>query len=195
MNKRKPCLVVIDMINGFIFEGALSDRSIDSITSNISNLSKKFIEKEYPILNFRDSHQKESKEFGAFPPHCLEGTSESQLIDALKPYENHMITILKNSTNGFMAPNFLETFNALDCDEYICVGCCTDICVLQFAISLQSYINEHNLDIKVTVVQDSVETFGMPGHSQNEYNKMAFSILRGAGIYIAESAKEICNGL
>ncbi|MEG0077184.1 cysteine hydrolase family protein [Anaerorhabdus sp.] len=195
MKDRKPCLVVIDMINGFIFEGALSDSSIDKISGNVLALVKDFVERDYPIISFRDSHQKNSKEFNAFPPHCLENTNESELIESLKPYENHMITLLKNSTNGFMQPQFMDTFNQLDRDEYICVGCCTDICVLQFALSLQGYINEHNLETRVSVVQDSVETFNLPSHSQNEYNRAAMNILRGAGIRVVASYKEIQDEL
>lgn len=190
MNERK-CLVIIDMINGFIHEGALSDSSINKITPNIVKLTKYFIEKGYPIINFQDSHDEKANEFKAFPPHCLAGSHESELIDDLLPFKDKMITFYKNSTNGFMHPDFLDTFNQLSCNEYICVGCCTDICVLQFALSLNGYINQHDLKQKVSVIQDSVETFEMSGHNQNEFNKMAITLMRNAGIEILDSCEEI----
>ncbi|MEF9968537.1 MAG: isochorismatase family protein, partial [Longicatena sp.] len=145
----------------------------------------------YPIINFRDSHPANANEFNAFPSHCLENSSESEMIHQLKPYEKEMITLLKNSTNGFMQPMFLDTFKNLDCDEYICVGCCTDICVLQFSLSLQSYINQNDLPVTVTVIDDCVETFNLPGHDQKEFGQMALAIMQGAGIRRVSSLREL----
>lgn len=187
----KKCLVIIDMIHGFIHEGALSDPSIDEITPNIVSLTKYFIEKDYPILNFQDSHDESANEFTAFPPHCLIDSHESELIDELLPFKDKMTTLYKNSTNGFMHPNFINEFNKIDANEFICVGCCTDICVLQFALSLNGYINQHNLNVKVSVVKDTVETFGLPGHEQSQFNEMALTLMANAGIKIIDSYKEI----
>lgn len=187
----KKCLVIIDMVHGFINEGALSDKSINRITPKIVSLTENFIANNQPIINFQDAHEEGANEFVAFPPHCLKGSHESELIDELMPYKDKMITLYKNSTNGFMHPDFLSTFNTVDADEFICVGCCTDICVLQFALSLQGYINEHNLKKSVIVVEDAVETFGLPGHEQAQFNELSMTLMRNAGIKIIDRAEEI----
>ena len=42
----KKLLLVIDMVNGFVKEGALADKEIDNITPNIINLIKKYIQED-----------------------------------------------------------------------------------------------------------------------------------------------------
>ncbi|MEG1463060.1 MAG: isochorismatase family protein, partial [Anaerorhabdus sp.] len=116
---------------------------------------------------------------------------EAELIDELVPFKNKMVTLYKNSTNGFMHPDFINVFDKIHADEFVCVGCCTDICVLQFALSLKGYINQHNLKVGVSVVRDTVETFGLPGHEQGQFNEMAITLMANAGIKIIDSYKEI----
>lgn len=192
MNK-KSCLVIVDMINGFIKEGALSDPSINLITPGIIEMIKKFRQMEYPIINFQDAHDENANEFKSFPKHCIKGTFESDLIDELKPFASTFITLYKNSTNGFMQPQFLETFSKLACDEFVIVGCCSDICVLQFGLSLQGYINENNLNVKLNVPRDLIETFNAPGHHQDACNATSITLLKAAGVEILKSYKEYDN--
>ncbi len=192
--KNKSCLVIVDMINGFVKEGALSDVSIQKIVPGIVELTKKYQVENKAILSFQDAHSEDAKEFLSFPKHCLKGTAESELIQELKPYQDKMIQLYKNSTNGFMQDEFLDVFHKLDCDEFVVVGCCTDICVLQFSLSLQGYINEQDLNKKIIVVEDLVETFNAPGHAQQEYNKMAVSLLKGAGITVKNSKEILYEG-
>ncbi len=187
--KNKSCLVIVDMINGFVKEGPLSDSSIQAIVPAIKSIAENYIQKNLPILSFQDAHELDAKEFKSFPVHCLKGSVESELIDELKVYEKEMIPLYKNSTNGFMQPEFLELFHRLDCEEIVVVGCCTDICVLQFALSLQGYINEHGLNVEVKVVEDAVQTFNAPGHDQDTCNINALQLLRAAGVELV-SLKE-----
>ncbi|MFV0479473.1 MAG: cysteine hydrolase family protein [Anaerorhabdus sp.] len=188
--KDKSCLVVVDMINGFVKEGALSDQSIQRIIPSVKSLIEKYIKEDGTIISFQDAHEEDAQEFNTFPIHCVKGSIESDLIEELKPYEKEMIPLYKNSTNGFMQPEFLGLFQRLDCNDYVIVGCCTDICVLQFALSLQGYINEHNLNCRVKVVEDAVETFNTDVHNQASCNANAFQLLKSAGIALVKT-KEI----
>ncbi|MFV0380210.1 MAG: isochorismatase family cysteine hydrolase [Anaerorhabdus sp.] len=185
----KTCIVVVDMVNGFVKEGALSDPGILKIVPAIKNILDKAVDNGSTIINFQDSHEENSKEFEVFPKHCIKGTYESLLIDELIQYEDKMITLKKNSTNGFMQPEFLNIFNNLDCKKYIIVGCCTDICVLQFALSLKGYVNQNNLDIEVIVIEDAVDTFETDGHLRSECNANSLNILKGAGIKILKEGE------
>ena len=179
MNK---LLIVVDMINGFINEGLMHDTRINKITPTITKLIKNFSkEKTYFVT---DSHKEDAIEFESFPKHCLEGSRESLVIDDLQEYicDNHII--LKNSVNSFF--NFYKKDILKDNDIYI-VGCCTDICVLQFSLTLLAYINENNLNNKVFVVKDAVDTFNNDNHIAEIYNNMALAIISTNGVRIVES--------
>ena len=182
----KKLLLVIDRVNGFVKEGPLADPYINNITSNIAKLIEDFKGKNYDIISIQEGHSEKSKEFENFPPHCILGTEEAELIEELKPYENDMKLIRKNSTCGFVTKEFMDYIedNKEDLDEVVLTGCCTDLCVLNFAIPLKTYINEHDLDIKVTIYKNTVETYEVEGHNREEYNEMAFRIMKQNGIEI-----------
>lgn len=104
----KKLLLVIDMVNGFVKEGALADKAINNITPNIINLIKKYVQEENDIISIQEGHNENSKEFKNFPKHCILGTEEAELIEELKPYESNMKLIRKNSTSGFLTKEFYD---------------------------------------------------------------------------------------
>lgn len=182
----KKLLLVIDMVNGFVKEGALADKGINNITPNIINLIKEYIKNNDDIISIQEGHNEKSKEFDSFPAHCILGTEEAEIIDELKPFENSMKVIRKNSTCGFVTEEFLNYMkqNEKDLKEVVLCGCCTDLCVMNFALPLKTYINENDLDIKVIVYENGVETYDSPIHNRKEYNDMAFKIMKQNGIEI-----------
>jgi len=182
----KKLLLVIDMVNGFVKEGVLADKQINNITPNIIKLIKEFIEKNNDIISIQEGHSEKSKEFESFPHHCILGTEEAELIEELTPYKDKMKLIRKNSTCGFVTKEFMEYFeeNKENLEEVVLTGCCTDLCVMNFALPLKNYINEHNLNIKVTIFKNTVETYDSPIHNREEYNNMAFKIMSQNGIDI-----------
>lgn len=193
MNKEK--IIVIDMVNGFVKEGALHDKRILQLVDPIKELVQEKSNAE--ILIVEDSHLKNAAEFDSFPEHCLAGTSESKTIDELQYLLNKETNpnlagvIQKNSTNGFF--NLLNKGEINGSDTYYLVGCCTDICVLQLALSLKIYGDEYNTPKKVIVVKDCVSTYDAPNHNAEEYSLMAFKIMEMAGIEI-KTKEEIING-
>ena len=183
-------LVVVDMVNGFINTGALADPKINQITPALVDTVKEYLDNSFPVIAFRDCHSENAKEFASFPPHCLKGTEESELIDELKPFASRFIDLEKNSTNGFVQPQFLDTFNSLkNIRSVMIVGCCTDICVLQFALGLKGYINQNDLDIEMIVPKNQVATFDAPGHNASEFDKWSLTLMANAGIRVIDE----CN--
>lgn len=182
----KKLLLVIDMINGFVKEGALADKKINNITPNIINLIKEYRKNNNDIISIQEGHNEKSKEFDSFPAHCILGTKEAELIDELKPFEDNMKLIRKNSTCGFVTGEFMNYMkeNKNELTEIVLTGCCTDLCVMNFALPLKTYINEHDLNIKVTIYKNAVETYDSPTHNRDEYNEMAFKIMKQNGIEI-----------
>lgn len=179
MNKT---LVVVDMINGFINTGMMHDTRINNITPTIINLINS-INKDNTYF-IADSHNEDAIEFKTFPKHCIKGTLESKVINELQEYilPNHLIE--KNSTNTFF--NFIK-LNILDNNDIYIVGCCSDICVLQFALTLLAYINEYNLPNKVYVITDAIDTFNNDNHNADEYNNIAIKIMSTNGINLITS--------
>ena len=51
---------------------------------------------------------------------------------------------------------------------------------------MQNYFDENNLNIKITVPKNAVETYNSPMHLREEYNEIAFKLMKQAGISIIE---------
>ena len=155
----KTGLFIVDMNNGFAKEGALYSPRVENIISPIADFAKDLSGKINNIVAFTDTHEKDAVELKNYPTHCLKGDKESQIVDELLPIENMQI-LEKNSTNGFFAMD-IERYKNLD--NFIVVGCCTDICVYQFVLTLKTYFNQNNLDKNIIVPMNLVETYDING--------------------------------
>lgn len=189
----KGGLIVVDMVNGFINEGKMADPYIRHIIDENVRLIDGFLNKNYPVIAFRDCHEKGAVEFKSFPEHCLKGTHESELVDEIKIYEDRMKVFLKNSTNGIYANGFIEYINSLkEVNEFVVTGCCTDICVMQLAIALKTYFNAVNKNINIVVPMTAVETYDLPPkHKRDELNNMAFDLMSQAGIQVVNEYRKV----
>ena len=176
-------LINVDMVNGFAKEGAMSDKYIMHIVPEQIKLMNKMLEENEGIAIIKDTHKEDAREFKRYPVHCVEGTSEAELVDELKDFEKDAFVYKKNSTSTVYAPKFLEDIDKMNnLQEVIIVGCCTDICILNLAIPLQNYFDEKNRDIKITIPKNMVETYNSPTHNREEYNEIAFKLMEQAGI-------------
>jgi nicotinamidase-related amidase len=181
----KSLLVVVDMVNGFIKKGAMADQYINHITPGLIKLIEQKLNENEGVAFIRDTHDIDSTEFKKFPPHCVKGSGEEELIDELKPYEDKSLTYEKNSTSTIFAKNFMNDISMMKAlKEIIITGCCTDICVLNAAIPLINYFDEENRNVNVIVRSDLVETYDSPNHNRDEYNEMALKLMRQAGIKV-----------
>ena len=184
-----PILFVIDMINGFVRRGALHDPAIAEAAQPIKDLIELL---ECRTVFVADSHPPKTREFLSYPAHCVIGSGEDEVIDELKPYIHQLIR--KNSTNTFFAPDFQDFLNEelRNYREIILTGCCTDICVMQFALTLNAWLNEHNVnDVRIIVVSDCVETYHIDEvHDAYEMNAFALQTMKGNGIEIAGSIED-----
>ena len=183
----KKLVIVVDMVNGFAVKGNMADPNILHIVPECERLVKEFLENGYQVVYITDCHKENCNEFMKFPVHCVEGTDESEVVDALKKYEDKVIVIKKNSTSAMFAPGFMDIINQmLDLEEVVIIGCCTDICVQNLAIPLANYFDEVDRPVKITVPVNAVETYNAPWHPKDEYNAMAFKFMKQTGINIVE---------
>ena len=178
-------LIIVDMIKGFVNEGAMHDKGIANIIPETINYIEKFINEGNKVLFIKDAHDEDAVEFNDFPKHCLKGTSESELVDELLKYENGQNSIEKNSTSAMFAEGFIDTIKEMEnLKEVIITGCCTDICVLNLALPLNNYFNQENRNIDIIVPKNAVETFGSDSHARDEYNNIAYKLMMQAGIKV-----------
>lgn len=184
LKKVENLLVVIDMINGFINEGNMHDSYIAHIIPSIKDEVKEYIAgQNKEVFYIRDSHNPNSLEFEKFPVHCLENTSESEMVEELAVYQDQVRTYLKNSTSAFFAKGLIRDIESMNNLKTVTVvGCCSDICVLNFALPLLNYFDEKNKDIKVVVREDLIETYDASYHNRDEYNNIAKLLLKQAGV-------------
>lgn len=184
LDQSKTALIVIDMVNGFVKEGALSSNrvydlipEIVSIVENLPQSNKVF---------FLDSHTKDSKEFDSYPIHCLEGTKEELLIDELDNLmDSNSLKIKKNSTNGAIEDLFLKWLDKNShIENFIITGCITEVCVMQFALTLKGLLNKDNKNGRLIVPMNAVDTFHSPEHDATIINYFALSNMKQNGIEV-----------
>ena len=75
-----PICFVVDMVNGFVKEGALHDAAILDLCAPISALIEKL---QCRTVFVADSHPPMTREFTAYPQHCVIGSGEDEVIEEL----------------------------------------------------------------------------------------------------------------
>lgn len=183
---KNPLVFVIDMNNGFTREGALADPEIEKIAAPILELLENT---QAPSVFICDHHAPDAKEFSSFPPHCLEDSEEAEIIESLKPFAKNIVR--KNSINAFLADEFQPWKEQLEDRDLVVTGCCSDLCVLQFALALQSYLNEKNLEANVIVPADCIDTYDIESvHPVGIWNDFSLENMKANGIEVISSFGE-----
>ena len=180
---KDPVIFVVDMIEGFVHEGALHDEAIHAATMHIESLIR---DAEQRVIFIADSHPPKTREFISYPSHCVIGTKESEVIQELQPYVQELMR--KNSTNTFTCPDF-QLFLKERLKNYrdiVITGCCTDICILQFALCLNAWLNEHNkTEQRIIIPLSCVDTYHIEGvHDAVSCHEFSIRNMESNGICI-----------
>lgn len=188
----ETALIVVDMVNGFVNEGVLHDKNIRKIVPRQLELLEEAEKKGSLIILVKDTHNKNATEFKRFgnTTHCIQGTSEAELIDELKPFEqkDNVITVEKNSTSLMESPEFREIVRqAENLKEVNFVGCCTDICVFNGAMGLANYYDQWNRDVTINVHEDAIATYSED--EREEYVQSAKLLMKQQGINLVSKKR------
>jgi nicotinamidase/pyrazinamidase len=167
-------LITVDTQEGFTRKGNLAS---DTCTSALPRI-RKIVQEEQaagtPVIFTKDSHREGDPEFEMFPPHCIVGTEEHDLVEELREFEPEAAAVVqKTRYSAFHGTKLDEILRDLSPDEVHVIGLCTDICVLHTTADLR------NRDYQVFVHRDGVETFDAPGHDNKEVNRWALSHIEG----------------
>lgn len=178
----KTALIIVDMVNGFINEGAMHSERIKEIIPSVSKLLENCSALGISSAAFADCHEKDCEEFKSFPPHCIKGTYESDIVSEIKDIGGYEL-IEKNSTNGFHEERFRKFLSSNENkDTFIVVGDCTDICVMQFALTLKTYFTGNNKKCEIIIPLSGIETYDSPAHNAAFMNIAAYALMRDSGI-------------
>ena len=184
------CLIVVDMVNGFVREGVLHDPNIAKIIPRQIELIKEAKNAGKLIVFIKDTHEENAVEFERFgnTKHCVKGNFEADVVDELKEYEKDGIAIPKNSTCFMEAPVFRFLMDVQkEIKEFDIVGCCTDICVVNGAIALANYLDQNNRKHVIRVHEDAIATYAED--NRKEYVDAAKLLMKQQGIQLVKKGR------
>ncbi len=143
-------VLVVDMLRGFLEEGypLYIGQKCRQIIPNIRHLLERELKHGSKLFFICDNHDPDDLEFEMFPPHCIEGTVEAEVIPELARYPGEIIP--KKRYSGFFATSLEEKLSQLKPEKVIICGVLTNICVLHTAADAR------NRDYKVEVPIDCV---------------------------------------
>lgn len=176
-------LVVVDEVNGFATVGAgnlapaAPNAQVARMVEETDRLARRFQSAGWPILAFLDTHEPGKPE-PPYPPHCEAGTGEEELVPALKWLETESAATLvrKDCINGFVGSiqdgrnRVVDWINDKRLAAILVVGICTDICVMDFVLTLLSARN-HGMTptLKdIVVFEPACATYDLPRSAAEE---------------------------
>jgi nicotinamidase-related amidase len=159
-------ILSVDVIKGFCSVGPLASPRVAAIIDPIVHLFETAWQGGVRhILLTQDSHEPDAVEFANFPPHCVRGTEEAETVDAFTqlPFFKQMTILEKNSIDSGLNTGLDDWLAAHpQIKTFIVVGDCTDLCTYQLAMHLRLDANARQLERRVIVPADSVDTYDTP---------------------------------
>ncbi len=146
------------MVHGFCEEGhnLYVGPTIREIIPRVQKLLREEKVQGSHIIFLCDTHDPDDLEFKMFPPHCIHGSKEPEVIPELKEFADEVIP--KRHYSACFETNLDERLKKLKPDKIIVVGDCTNICVLYTVNDARSR------DYAVEVPADCVATFDSDAH-------------------------------
>jgi nicotinamidase/pyrazinamidase len=159
-SRERRAVIVVDMLRGFLEPGRPLDcgASARAIIPAVRRLIEDEMARRTTVFWVADNHASDDKEFAMFPPHCIRGTAEAEVIPALADLVDPANFLPKTRYSGFYGTNLAERLAGLRPGVITVVGVCTDICVMH------PVADARNRDYAVVVPSDCVATFDPQAH-------------------------------
>ncbi len=156
----------VDVIKGFCSIGPLSSPRVNNIVEPVVDILQRSHDLGVRKMALtQDAHEPDAVEFGQFPPHCVRGTEEAETmekISALSFYKDIPV-FEKNSIHSGLNYGFSRWFNDHpEVETFIVLGDCTDLCTYQLAMHVRLHANENQLQRRVIVPVNAVDTYDLP---------------------------------
>ena len=143
-------VLVVDMLRCFLEPGMTlyaGDRA-RGIIPNIQGLLEREIKLDSKVFFIADHHDPDDLEFKMFPPHCIAGTPEAEVIPELAKYPGELIP--KKRYSAFYNTGLGPKLAQLKPEKLIICGVLTNICVMH------TTADARNRDYQVEVPVDCV---------------------------------------
>jgi nicotinamidase-related amidase len=171
-NPEECAILSIDVTNAFAREGNLASPRVAAIIRPITALMQKAWDLGVKnIILAQDCHTAAAEEFHAYASHAVCGTSEAEAVDEIKalPFYDQMTIFEKNSINPAQNTGLDEWIRTHpEVKTFVVVGDCTDLCIYQTAMHLRTYANSRDLDWRVVVPENCVDTYDLPVKAAKE---------------------------
>ncbi|MCB0515535.1 MAG: cysteine hydrolase [Bacteroidetes bacterium] len=129
-------LLIIDMLNGFCRKGnplSLPNTTVE-IEKEIESRILIYTNNNYKYYFICDSHSLNDPEINnPYPPHCMQGTDETKIINTLSNYANKKNVLTKNTLSITYNTKLIKKLEELNPTQIEITGVCTEICVM-FAV-------------------------------------------------------------
>jgi nicotinamidase-related amidase len=219
---RNTGLVIVDVIHGFCTVGAGSlapsehDHEIHAMVQETDKVARRFAGDKRPILVFVDSHEPGRQEF-PYPLHCERGSGEDELMPEIAWLETCGCATLirKDCIDGFIGGieasyaggahgqshnKVVDWINSHRLEAVVVVGICTDICVMDFVLTLLSARNHELMPTlrEIVVYEPATATYDLPigkvqvlglpataAHPQTETHHMGLYFMASRGALLA----------
>jgi len=158
LNNEKHALIVCDMLNDFVLEGApLEVPRARGIVSAIESEISKSRKRHIPVIYCCDGHRPADPEFSLWPRHAVKGTIGAQVINELKPHKDDYL-ITKPSYSCFYKTSLDKLLKRLGITHILLIGVVTNICILYTVAeaSMRGY--------KVTIPENCVAALNQSDH-------------------------------
>ncbi|MFA4964264.1 MAG: isochorismatase family cysteine hydrolase [Thermoleophilia bacterium] len=171
MDSQRPhtAVLVVDMLNGFCRTGNLASARLDSVTPRLRRHLGRAEAAGADLVFLVDTHAPDDPEFAMFPPHCVEGSGEDEVVPELAGFAARGTVVRKHTFSGFYGTALGAILERLAPDVVEVAGVCTDICVLHTVAGLRLRGYE------VVVHRELVETYDAPGHDADAVQRFALA--------------------
>ncbi len=156
---RRSALVVVDFQRDFCDGGALAVKGADELLQQLNLLVRAFERARLPVFFTRDWHPPNHCSFrsygGAWPPHCVKGTSGAQFHPMLElPGDAFVISKAtsadKEAYSGFQGTDLERRLRRLGVERVYVCGLATEYCVKN------TVLDALTLGFEVRVVVDCI---------------------------------------
>ena len=181
-------LVTVDAVRGFCSEGPMHSPQMAAIIPTIVNYLTKAHQLGVRELLFTcDNHLAESREFRAYPAHCLAGSSESRLEERLENLEcAELFKIFpKESISSLVDTRLLEYLAGLpNLRQIVLMGGVTDLCLYHLAAGLLFFAITRRHPWQLIIPAQAVATFDSPTHDAGLLQPLFLEHLQSMGVEV-----------
>ncbi|MBX6350958.1 MAG: cysteine hydrolase [Clostridia bacterium] len=187
----RVAVCVVDMLEGFARVGPLASPRVARLGPPVRRLVEEAARRGARIVACQDCHHPGSREFAAYPAHCLRGSEEAQPMAELAELPAYRTARLveKNSLSALLAGDWHEALYADGVRAFVVCGDCTDLCVTYLAMPLRLWANQGDRDMRVVVPADAVDTFDLPGHPAEPVHRAFLHHMAQNGVEVVRTLR------